>query len=92
MNKSEFAEYIAKNYNCTKTEANRIIDIFTDAVINGVGDGNELNLVGFGSFYTNKVKARSGRNPKTGASISIPAYYQPRFSAGRKLKDACNKE
>lgn len=92
MNKAEFINYIVSKHDCSKTEAQRIIDIFTDSVINNLGEGNEINFVGFGRFYTNRVEAKTGRNPKTGATISIPAFTQPRFSAGQKLKDACNKE
>jgi DNA-binding protein HU-beta len=92
MNKSEFIDFIASKHNCSKTEANKIIDVFTDSVIGALGEGKKVNLIGFGSFYTNKVEARTGRNPKTGASMSIPASNQPRFSAGQKLKDACNKK
>lgn len=90
MNKSELVTYIAENYDCTKVEATKIIDTFTDAVSNVLVKGDDISLVGFGSFTVNKVAARAGRNPQTGQPIQIPAYNQPKFKAGKKLKDACN--
>ncbi len=92
MNKGELIDHIAKKHDCTKVEAQRIIEVFTNSVIDILGSGKEVNLIGFGSFYANKVEARAGRNPKTGAAIKIPAYIQPKFSAGQKLKDACKKK
>jgi len=64
--------------------------VFTDAVISNVGEGQEINLLGFGSFYSKKVAARNIRNPRTGATMLIAAFNQPKFRAGQKLKDACN--
>jgi DNA-binding protein HU-beta len=54
-------------------------------------EGNEISLIGFGSFSVSKIEARNGRNPRTGLALDIPAYNQPRFKVGKKLKDACNK-
>lgn len=53
--------------------------------------GKEISLVGFGNFGINKIAARKGRNPRTGLALDIPAYNQPRFKVGKKLKDVCNK-
>ncbi len=50
----------------------------------------EVMLIGFGKFYSSKVAARQGRNPRTGQPLKIEAYVQPKFSAGEKLKSACN--
>lgn len=55
-------------------------------------EDSEISLVGFGRFYKTQMKARIGRNPKTGESMKIAAYVQPRFTAGIKLKEACNKK
>ncbi len=52
--------------------------------------GNEISLIGFGSFSVSKVAARAGRNPRTGEALEIAAYNQPKFKAGQKLKDAVN--
>jgi len=90
MNKAEFVSYIAENQKCTKIEAEKAIDTFTSSVISALSEGNEILLVGFGSFSISKVAARDGRNPRTGEAIKIAAYNQPKFKVGQKLKDACN--
>lgn len=90
MNKGNFVSYIADKHNCTKAEAERVVDMFTSSVIGALGEGNDVSLVGFGSYSVSQVAARSGRNPRTGEAIKIKAYKQPRFKVGQKLKDACN--
>ena len=56
------------------------------------GKGNEILLIGFGNFSISKVATRAGRNPRTGDTIQIAAYNQPKFKIGKKLKDACNSK
>lgn len=90
MNKGNFVSYIADKNNCTKAEAERVVDMFTSSVIGALGAGNEVSLVGFGNFSVSDVAARPGRNPRTGEAIQIKAYKQPKFKVGQKLKDACN--
>ena len=90
MNKGEFIDYMAEQQKCTKAEAERIINAFSDTVTSALSKGKEITLIGFGKFYSTKVAARQGRNPKTGQPVKIEAYVQPKFSAGKKLKDACN--
>ena len=97
MNKAQFNKHIRtaltkrlKNSNID--EANAVIDVFIDAVLTALEEDNEISLVGFGRFYKTQTKARTGRNPKTGEPIKIAAYVQPRFTAGIKLKEACNKK
>ena len=90
MNKADFVNYIAEQNNCTKTQAEKVIDMFTSSVIDAIGEDNEISLIGFGNFSISKVAARSGRNPATGKAIEIPARNQPKFKVGQKLKDACN--
>ena len=91
MNKSELLTHIATNHDCTKVEAAKIVDIFTASVTEILSKGEDISLVGFGNFTVSQMKARTGRNPKTGKSMELPAYNQPRFKAGKNLKDACNK-
>ena len=91
MNKQEFIDHIASQHGCTKKEAEKAIDIFTSSVIEAMGQGKEISLVGFGNFSVSRVEAREGRNPRTGESLNIAAYNQPKFKVGQKLKDACNK-
>lgn len=92
MNKSEFINHIAGQYQCTKVDAERAIDMFTSSVIDAIGQGKEISLIGFGNFTIGKIPARTGRNPRTGASLNIAAYNQPKFKAGQKLKDAVNSK
>ena len=90
MNKQEFIDYVAKQHSCTKVEAKRNIDMFTSSVIGAMSKNNEISLMGFGHFSTTKIAARVGRNPRTGETLQIKAYTQPKFKVGKKLKDACN--
>jgi DNA-binding protein HU-beta len=90
MNKGDFIGLIADKYGCSKVEAEKVINLFTDSVTDALSKGNEVTLVGFGSFSVNKVAARNGRNPQTGATIKIAAYNQPKFKAGKTFKDAVN--
>jgi DNA-binding protein HU-beta len=66
--------------------------MFTSSVIDAIAAGNEISLVGFGNFSISKVAARDGRNPRTGATLKIAAYNQPKFKVGQKLKDAVNSK
>ena len=90
MNKQDFVTHMATQHDCTKIEAEKIIDMFTSSVIDAIGKGNEISLVGFGNFSVSKVAARAGRNPRTGEALKVAAYNQPKFKVGQKLKDAVN--
>ncbi len=90
MNKSELIDHISQEHGCTKADAERAVNMFTSSVTSALGKGEEIALVGFGTFYSSKVEARDGRNPKTGATLKIAARTQPKFRAGKALKDACN--
>lgn len=90
MNKADFINHITEQHQCTKTEAKKTIDIFTSSVIDALGKGNEISLIGFGIFSISKVEARTGRNPRNGEAINIPACNQPKFKVGQKFKDAVN--
>ncbi len=88
MNKSELVAYVAKNAGLSKAAAEKAVDAFTDAVTRSLKKGDKVALVGFGTFSVAKRKARKGRNPATGESMRIPATKVPKFTAGKKLKDA----
>ena len=92
MNKTEFVKHIAQQHNYSQVEADKIINMFTSSVIDALSKGNEISLIGFGSFSVQKVEAREGRNPRTGNALKIAAYNQPKFKVGQKLKDAVNKK
>ena len=92
MNKGDFIKFISENNNCTQGMAEKVINMFTSSVIDAIIKGNEISLIGFGSFSVQKVEAREGRNPRTGNALKIGAYNQPKFKVGQKLKDAVNKK
>ena len=92
MNKTEFVKHIAQQHNYSQVEADKIINMFTSSVIDALSKGNEISLIGFGSFSVQKVEAREGCNPRTGDTLKIAAYNQPKFKVGQKLKDAVNKK
>ncbi|MFN3752128.1 MAG: HU family DNA-binding protein [Thiobacillus sp.] len=90
MNKSELIDAIADSADISKAAAGRALDAAVDAVKKALKKGEMVTLVGFGSFYVGKRAARTGRNPRTGASIKIKAAKVPKFRAGKGLKDAIN--
>lgn len=90
MNKSELIESIAKSADISKAAAQRAVDSMVSSIRVSLKRGQMVTLVGFGTFYVGKRKARPGRNPRTGASIKIAAAKVPKFRAGKALKDALN--
>ena len=90
MNKNELIEAISKGAELTKADAARALDATIEAITKSLKKGNEVRLVGFGTFLTQKRKATTGRNPRTGASIKIAASTQAKFRPGKALKEAVN--
>lgn len=90
MNKAEFVSFMAAAHQSSKADAERALNMVMESFMAAMAKGESVNLVGFGAFNVQKRAAREGRNPKTGAKMHIPAYNQPVFRAGKKLKDACN--
>ncbi|MHB1511997.1 MAG: HU family DNA-binding protein [Acidiferrobacter sp.] len=90
MNKSELIEKVAERADLNKASAARAVDAVFEAVTQGLRNGETINLVGFGTFSVGERAARSGRNPRTGETINIAASRNPRFKAGKGLKDAVN--
>ena len=88
MNKSELIEAIAQEAGISKAAAAKALDAKTDAVTNALKNGDTVTLVGFGTFYVGERAERQGRNPKTGAPLTIAAAKTPKFRAGKALKDA----
>ena len=84
-------DLLAAKTKTTKKEASAFLDAFIDSVTRAVTDGDKVTLVGFGSFETVERKAKSGRNPKTGESIQIPAAVMPKFTAGKTFREAVNQ-
>ena len=79
---------IAESAGLTKAQAGKALDAAVDAVTKALKAGEEVTLVGFGSFYVAEREERTGRNPRTGETIKIAAAKQPKFRAGKSLKDA----
>ena len=90
MNKTELIEVIAAEADLSKAAAGRALEAAMDAVTKALKKGDMVTLVGFGSFYVGKRAARTGRNPRTGESITIKAAKVPKFRAGKALKDGVN--
>ena len=87
MTKAELVSEIAGKAELTKAEAAKALDATLDAIKEALKKGQKVTLVGFGSFYVSKRKARKGRNPRTGQEIKIPATKVPKFTAGKSLKE-----
>jgi DNA-binding protein HU-beta len=90
VNKSELVDYIATSADISKAAATRALNAFTGAVKETLKKNQSVTLVGFGTFSVGKRAARSGRNPRTGETIKIKAAKNPKFKAGKALKDAVN--
>lgn len=90
MNKKQLVEYIAENADISKGDASKALDATLDAVSETLKKGDKVTLVGFGTFSVSKRAARTGRNPKTGDALEIPAKNIAKFKAGSKLADSIN--
>jgi len=88
MRKPELAAAIADKTDLNREKASEVINAFTDQVSAAAARGEDITLIGFGTFNIRKREARTGRNPQTGASIQIPASQTVGFKAGKGLKDA----
>lgn len=86
MNKSELIEKIAGDTGLTKAQIEKTLDATMDTIKKSVKKGDEVKLVGFGTFTKAKRKARTGRNPQTGKAIKIPAAWYPKFRPGAEFK------
>lgn len=86
MNKAELIEIVAKNSKMTKAQVERTMDAMLETIKKTVKKGDDVKLVGFGTFAKAKRKSRKGRNPQTGKTITIPACNFPKFKAGREFK------
>jgi DNA-binding protein HU-beta len=90
MNKGELVSLVADNAGLTKVDAANAIEAVIKVVKKALKSGDSIAIVGFGTFTVRKRAARSGRNPRTGATIKIKASKVPAFKAGKALKDAVN--
>ena len=90
MNKNELVHAISEEADVNLIVANAVLDAFTNSVKQALKDGDNVTLVGLGTFQAKERSAREGRNPKTGETIQIKAATVPSFKAGKGLKDAVN--
>ena len=88
MNKAQLIEAVAKVAKLTKTDTEMALNTALDTIKKSVKKGEDVTLIGFGTFTKSKRKARTGRNPQTGKEIKIPAMTVPKFRAGREFKEA----
>ena len=90
MNKNELVDSVAAATELTKADAAKAVDAVFDSITRSLKKGEEVRLVGFGTFVVKKRAPSTGRDPRTGAEIKIAASMQPKFKAGKGLKDAVN--
>ena len=90
MNKNDLSAAVAASTGTSKSDAASIIDSVFDTIAGALKSGDNVQLVGFGSFSVADRAAREGRNPRTGETLQIAASKQPKFKAGKALKDALN--
>jgi DNA-binding protein HU-beta len=90
MNKAELIDAVAAGADLSKADAGRAVDAVVDSISKALGKGQQVAIVGFGTFQVKHRAARAGRNPRTGETIKIAASNVPGFRAGKALKDAVN--
>ncbi len=92
MNKQDLVSSVAESADISKAKAALAVDAVIDAIKSSLKGGDDVRLVGFGTFSVAQRAATTGRNPRTGEPINIPASKQPKFKAGKELKDAVNNK
>jgi len=90
MNKQDLISAVAESSGLNKNDATKAVEGVFDAISGALKKGDEVRLVGFGTFSVSQRKASTGRNPRTGETMTIKASAQPKFKAGKGLKDAVN--
>ena len=90
MNKQDLVNQVAETSGLSKSDASKAVESVFDTITSTLKDGGDVRLVGFGTFSVSQRKASTGRNPRTGEPMTIPASTQPKFKAGKALKDAVN--
>ena len=90
MNKAELINAVAASADVSKKDTEAVITAMLDTITEALKEGDKVQLVGFGTFEVREHAARTGRNPRTGGTMEIPASKAPAFKAGQALKDAVN--
>ena len=91
MTKNELTAAEAEKAGLSRTDATDAVEATFDAISSTLGKGGEVKISGFGNFKVTKRAEREGRDPRTGQPVKIPASTRPKFSAGKALKDVCNR-
>lgn len=91
MNKTELVSKISEDTKLSKTDVEKFLKSFTSTVTEAMANGEDVQLIGFGTFTTSKRAERTGKNPKTGESLVISACTAPKLKFGKAVKDAVNK-
>lgn len=91
MNKTELIAAVAEKAGLSKKDADAAVNTVLDTIIERVAAGDKVQLVGFGTFESRERCAKTGKNPRTGESIEIPASKNPAFKAGKAFKDTVNQ-
>jgi DNA-binding protein HU-beta len=90
LNKIELVDTVSETAGLSKSDASKAVEAVFDSITAELKKGSEVRLVGFGTFLVTKRAASEGRNPRTGEPVHIPASIQPKFRAGKGLKDSVN--
>ncbi len=91
MNKNDLVASVADSADMSKVDAGKAVEAVFDSITGSLKGGDDVRLVGFGTFSVANRKASEGRNPRTGEKIQIPASKQPKFKAGKGLKVSVNR-
>ena len=91
MTKAELVDEVARVVQLTKKQAETIVNIVFDSIVDSLRSGQKIELRGFGSFRLRSRKSRTGRNPKTGEKVEVPSKKIPYFKPGKELKELINK-
>jgi len=90
VNRNELVDAVSNKTDMRKSEASKAVDAVFDSIAEALKDGDEVRLVGFGTFSVASRAATEGRNPRTGEKIKIAASKQPKFKPGKGLRDSLN--
>ncbi len=91
MNKAQLIEKVSRQTTLTKNQSEQVIDAALEVITRAVSKGDDVKLVGFGTFCSGVRKSRQGRNPKTGTKLVIPAQRVPKFKPGKDFKDSVSR-
>lgn len=91
MNKNDLVSAVAQATGTSKTDVSKAVDVVFDAITGSLKNGDTVKVPGFGNFSVTDRAARQGRNPRTGEPLQIAASKQPKFKAGKSLKEIVNR-